>query len=103
MWFWVVGFITYNIFAHITFGPHIKDKWWFPTVVGTLSMINGLIWGQVAKTELDPTKLAIYGFYWDLMVTAIFLAVPIVFYGAVFTPKQAVGIGLVLVGIMCLH
>ena len=100
--YWIAGFMVYFALAHLTFGDCLKDKSWFPIAVGSLSLINGIMWGLISQRVRDATELAVLGFYWDIMITLVFLAVPLIWYGANFSYKQLAGLVLIVIGMILL-
>lgn len=83
--------------SYSSFGK--SSAWAYPVALISGLMANAA-WMHLARSVNDSTKLAILGLYWDLMLTGIYLAVPILFFGARFGTIQALGIALIFIGIV---
>ena len=86
-----LAFLSYSNFKYSTYG------WVVAAVSGAAANI---IWFSIARNTSDPTKLAVLGIYWDVMLTSIYLIVALWFFDARFTLSQTIGIILIVIGII---
>lgn len=81
---------------------YVKDfklsNYYLPAVL-TIAVLSTATWAHLVRTS-DNKSVLIYGFYWDLMITLIYLLVPIVFFSVKLTFNQSLGIGFTLLGLI---
>lgn len=92
--------LLYFLSAFVSYSPSIKSSQYFLIYGLGLALICNLIWLWIAKNTQDVSKLAIYGLYWDSIITFSFLAVPVLLFGVSFTKMQVLGVFLILAGIV---
>lgn len=94
------GFIIYSAMAFGTYHEGYKaSNYYFP--LGILMAIGAnFIWLSIARTTESSSALVLRGLYWDVMLTACYLIVPFLFFGAKVNSTQAIGIGMVILGII---
>jgi len=88
------------VLALASYSPLGKSSAWaYPLALASGLMANSA-WMHLARSVNDSTRLAILGLYWDLMLTGIYLAVPVLFFGARFGIIQTLGIVFIFIGIV---
>lgn len=96
----IVGFITYLGLASASYSKAFQSSRWFFPVGALAAMMANVLWLSIAKSEPSASELVIKGLYWDVMLTATYMLVPIMFFGAEITLRQYAGIGLIIIGII---
>lgn len=66
-----------------------------------LSIIAGLTWTTISR-NIHKDKVIIYGAYFDIMLTLIFLAVPLFINGFTLSTKETVGVIFLIIGLLFL-
>lgn len=74
------------------------SSWFIPFGVFTSGLAN-FVWYMVLKKTQGPQNIYLMGVIWDVVITVVYLLIPIAFFNLTFSPKQAVGIVLALTGI----
>lgn len=96
----VIGFLLYSIMAYISYSESFKQsKWFFLTGIGLAILVNA-IWFSIAKNEAVASKLVLKGLYWDVMLTAAYLVIPLILFQAKLSLLQALGVGLIVLGVL---
>jgi threonine/homoserine efflux transporter RhtA len=98
----IIAFIVHFLAFYISYNKGLKGTAWFYPIGITLGAISTGIWYYLAKNTLDPSKLLVYGIYWDVMVAACWIGGPMIFYEAVLTSKQWVGLAMIICGLIAL-
>ncbi len=58
-----------------------------------------MIWYMVLKKTQGPSQIYLIGVIWDVVITVVYLLIPIAFFNLNFSIKQVIGIFLALTGI----
>ncbi len=96
----LIGFIVYTGIAYVSYSDWIKaSNWYFPLGI-TGAILANLIWLWISKVEPNSSKLLIKGLYWDSMLTAIYILMPLVIFNASLNFKQSIGLVLVIAGLI---
>lgn len=96
----LIGFIMYTCLASATYSESFKaSNWYYPAGVAAAIVAN-LIWLWIGKLEANPSVLVIKGLYWDSMLTATYILVPILFFGAKVSTFQIFGIAFIGIGLI---
>lgn len=96
----LIGMLMYVAIAYASYSETFKASNWFYPVGVITAIVANLTWLWISKTEPDPAKILIKGLYWDSMLTAIYLVVPILMFGVRLTLVQGLGLGLVVAGLV---
>ena len=101
--YWIIAFCAFVVQANVSFWNNWKVQPWYPWLLGSISFIAGLMWGFITQDMDDDTRQTVVGVYWDVMITSIYVLIPVLFYGASLTPRQIMGVLLVILGVLNLH
>jgi drug/metabolite transporter (DMT)-like permease len=95
----ISGLVLYSAMAFASYHPALKaSPWFFPVGIGSAVVAN-FIWFSMAKADPVSSSLMIKGLIWDAVLMLCYLIIPIIFFEAKFTPVQAVGVGLTVIGL----
>lgn len=95
-----LGALMYSLIAYISYSPVIKSSPWFYPLGLTGALIANLLWLWISKTESVASNLAIKGIFWDVMLTLVYLAIPLLLFGVRLSNVQIFGILLILTGLI---
>lgn len=96
----LIGFVVYLIMAWTTYYlPFKETKFFFPAGIA-FAIIANFIWLSIARATPEASVLLMRGLYWDVMLTSCYLLVPFVLFGAKVALLQALGIALIILGII---
>lgn len=95
-----IGFIMYVGIASISYSETFKQSSWYYPVGILAAIIANLIWLWISKLESNPSSLVIKGLYWDSMLTAVYMVVPILFFGAKLNNYQIYGLLFIFIGLI---
>jgi uncharacterized membrane protein len=95
-----IAFLTFLIGGWCSYDPAFKAGPHFYWSAIVLSITTCLSWLYVARHTESTSKLAMYGLYWDVLLTVTYLAVPVMIFHARMSLTQWLGILLIMAGIV---
>lgn len=95
----IAGAVLYTILALTSYSSLGKTSQWAWVIAALAGAIANIIWLSIARSVPDSSKLTIIGLYWDLMLTGLYVAVPILLFGARFSWSQGLGMILLVAGL----
>jgi hypothetical protein len=96
----IIATILYSVYGYMTYSPELKDKS-FVLYLGLLCVLMAnTVWIFLSKNTLEPTRLLQYGLYWDLIITGLTIALPIILFGARFSGLQTLGLLITIAGLL---
>lgn len=95
-----IAFLTFLAGGWASYEPTFKAGPHFYWSGIVLSVTTCIAWMYVAKHTESSSKLAMYGLYWDVLLTTTYLAVPVILFHARMSPIQWLGIALIIGGIV---
>ena len=95
-----IGFLLYSTSSFISVSKLVQSSRLFLPIGLTLALINNFIWLNIARAETNPSQVLIKALYWDCVVIAAGLMIPLCFFGASLTGKQAAGVLLIIAGLI---
>ena len=87
--------IVYSAYAYLPF-MNLAAKTHYAVAI-FLAVMGSLIWVTISRT-VEKNQIVFNGAIFDSIITICFLVIPFIFAGSDLTPKQMVGIGVLLVG-----
>jgi len=91
------AFIFYSIAASLPF-LGLSEKLHYVSAM-VIALFTSYFWTTISR-NIDKNSVVIYGAWYDAMLTLAFLLIPLLFTGFNLTPKQAIGIVIMLLGIL---
>lgn len=95
----IAGAVLYTILALTSYSSFGKTSYWGWVIAAIAGAVANLLWLGIARSVPDSSKLTIIGLYWDLMLTGLYVAVPILLFGARFSWSQGLGMILLVAGL----
>lgn len=91
----IAAAFIYSLYAYLPF-MNLPAKYHYPVGM-VFSVLAGLVWVTISR-NVHKDSVALYGAYFDMILTACFLAIPLLVNGMTLTPKQGIGIAIMLLG-----
>lgn len=96
----LLGLLAYCAAASISYFDAFKvSKFYIPAGIA-IGIVCNIIWLSIAKNEKNPSLLMLKGLYWDCMLMGVYLLIPFLFFKAQINTTQALGILLVITGLV---
>lgn len=96
----IIGFIVYGVLAATSYSDSLKSSNYYYLIGIAAAIVANVCWLYIAKQEPNPSKLVMTGLYWDVMLTLVYIAVPLLLFGARLNLWQGLGIVSIFVGII---
>lgn len=87
--------IVYSAYAYLPF-LNLSAKWHYPAGAA-FAVLGSILWVTISRS-IAKDQIAIFGAYFDMIITMAFLAVPLILTGFSIGMKQGIGITLMLIG-----
>ena len=71
--------------ALLTYAEGNKGAWWYSPAFGLLAVASGLLYGEGVRRCSGPQAFA-YSLAFDVLVTAVYVVVPVLACGVRFSP-----------------
>jgi hypothetical protein len=94
---------TWNIWEQNIALNQIKDGWSIIAWAIALGTVTNILWMTVAHFSTTDNERYMHGWMWDAMITATFALVPLLLSSVTLTPKNAIGAGITLIGLVLLR
>ena len=91
--YFLLSFVAYCVVAALPYTSFKDSKWYYILAISGL-FTQGL-WLAIAKLSKDNHDLLFRGIYFDLMITAIYLAIPLLLFDVQLTKGNERGLGLI--------
>lgn len=98
----ITGVILYAFLAYVTYYNEVRTSIWYLPLFSVFSLLTGLVFAITAKYLDDKSRMYMFSFYWDTLLTLTYFVVPIVFFGVQFTRTATCGMILVIIGLIIL-
>lgn len=96
----LIGILVYSLVAVTSYSETVKASPYYFAFGIALGVIANFCWLHIARQETDPSKLVLTGLYWDIMLTVVYMIIPMMFFGARLTLTQGLGVAAILLGII---
>lgn len=96
----ILGAIVYSIGAVISNSLILKGHDLYILYGVMVGIVANVIWFSMAQRVIDPSKILMLGFYWDIMIVCCFTTIPVLFYGATLSWTKIIGLGIIFIGIV---
>jgi membrane protease YdiL (CAAX protease family) len=94
--YFLISACLYSLSASLPFLVTKSTQMWIAPVV---AILTSLVWVSIARS-IPPQEVPLYGLYYDIMLTLVFLVIPYIFVDFNLTPLQIFGILLIFTGII---
>lgn len=96
---YLIGSIFYSCSVVISYSQKAKlASWYFPLGMA-FSTICSFLWLYVAKNSLTKEDIYLNGIYWDSMIVACYVLIPVIAFKVRMAPLNVLGVFLVIAGI----
>lgn len=96
----ISGFIVYFFMAYISYHEGIKNSKYYFLLGMLVAVVASFVWLYVAKMETNSSRLLVKSFFWDSMVTIIYVLVPVIAFNAKINFTQGLGFLIVCAGLI---
>lgn len=100
LFMFIIGAIIYGTYTWMVFEPSIRNSKYLIPLGLLVALIGNIVWLLLARDIKDNKQLMLYGLIWDMMITASFLVVPIVFFNVRLNFMSAIGCLIAVAGIV---
>ena len=97
---YIIGFILYCISVAFVYATGFKGSSWYIPIGLIISIAINYLWFYISKNTIDKNILYLRGIYWDSMIVFCYIIIPILMYGVRFKATTAIGICLIMVGMI---
>ena len=97
---YTIGFVLYCLSVVLSYSYKLKASSLFFPIGLTLALIVNYLWLYIAKISINKHDIYLRGLVWDSMIVGCYVLIPILFYGVKFNITTAIGIGLVVLGLI---
>lgn len=91
------SFLFYTLAASLPFW-NLPAKVQYPLAM-SIGLLTSALWTTIAR-NVAKNSIVVYGAYYDVMLTSVFLAVPLLFTGFTLTTNQTYGILIMILGVV---
>lgn len=94
----IIGFFIYCLGAFLSNSNYLKaTPYYYYLAIGAGAVAN-YIWFSIAKSINQSGQIIILGLFWDLMIVAAFILVPVLFFDINLRLTQIIGCGIMILG-----
>lgn len=94
----VVVAIIQTIICTLTYNKAIHDRWWYFPLGVLMGVSTNTLWLISAKLLGDKQQIYIFSLFWDCIMMAIYLLIPIFIFGIRFDKIGFCGLLLIIIG-----
>ena len=95
----LLGCLLYSCMAYLSYSSFLKNSPYYFVYGVTMAALVNALWFAIAKAEVNASTLMLKGLYWDVMLTATYLVVPLLIFNAKVTLMQGLGIAFIVAGV----
>ena len=88
--------------AWLSYAPGMKEKSWYTLAFTGLAAASGWLFGWAMQRTTGDRDAFLLSFVWDVLVTAVYVVVPVVVFGVRMTAWGWCGLILAVVGVLML-
>ena len=92
------AFMFYIIIAGAPYTKIVDSNWYWS--IALLGIVTQASWLGIAKLATDHKDIMFKGLYFDLMITMVYLILPILVFNVSVTRNNLIGILLILIGLV---
>jgi uncharacterized membrane protein len=96
----MLGAVVYSLGTELSYSDQLKKLKYYPLFGVILGMCANFIWYTLVQKIDDKSYIIKLGLYWDVMIVACFLAIPLIFHGVKLTTPTLIGVFLIFIGII---
>lgn len=97
---YVAGFALYCLSVALSYSDKAKASAWYYPLGLALAFAANYLWLYIAKTTPEKSQIYLAGLLWDSMIVGCYVLIPVLFYGVRFGFLTALGICLVVSGLI---
>lgn len=94
---YILTFIIYCMYAYLPF-LNLQSHFHYISA-SVFAILGSTLWVTISRS-VDKGEIALYGLYFDAVLTLSFLLVPLIAHEFSLNYKQIIGILLILIGIL---
>lgn len=96
----LAGMLIYSLGTELMYSEYFKKLSYYPAIGVSLGMGANFVWYNLVQKINDKDFLLKLGLYWDVMIVACFLAIPMIFHGVRPSASTNLGIAFIVLGIV---
>lgn len=88
--------------AWLTYAADLRERGWYSWAFAALAAGVGWLYGWAMRHTAGDRDAFALSFVWDVLVTAVYVVVPCLWFGVRVSPLGWCGLGLAVVGVVLL-
>lgn len=97
---WILGALFYILSVYVSYNDTLKSMNIYFYIAALIGVLTNISWFYIAKHAANPSDILVKGFYWDAMIVACYVIVPLLFFEIKLTGFQIAGLTTILLGVI---
>jgi multisubunit Na+/H+ antiporter MnhE subunit len=96
----IAGLALYVSAVMMLYSDRVKSSAYYFPLGLAIAVAANFLWLYIAKNTADKHDVYIRGLIWDSMIVGCYAVVPVLMYGVAFTGRMAMGVAMIVAGIV---